>query len=206
MQPARPRRDNPRHVNVAVNRGALRLPWLDGPMDATQWLERIASELADLGQQEFVIVGEPEDSAPEPTGLLARLRSKASRSSPPSRWGQVLCVDEVLYAEFVGTQHIGGTCSPRASHSRSRPVSTFRPSATSRSRRFQTRTKVKCPCQAATVGFRSFSPSTSLRESTASASSSLASSAPQSASSPASHSLNAATSLPSSSLPASVSA
>ncbi len=78
-------------------------------MDATQWLERIASELADLGQQEFVIVGEPEAPAPEPAGLRARLRSKASRSSPPSRWGQVLCVDEVLYAEFVGTQHIGGT-------------------------------------------------------------------------------------------------
>ncbi|MBC7276229.1 hypothetical protein [Nocardioides sp.] len=77
-------------------------------MDATQWQERIASEFTGLGQREFVIVSEPEPSAPEPTGFLARLRSAASRSAP-SRWGQVLCEDEVLYAEFVGTQHIGGT-------------------------------------------------------------------------------------------------
>lgn len=33
-------------------------------MDATQWQERIASELADLGQQEFAVVGEPEPSQP----------------------------------------------------------------------------------------------------------------------------------------------
>jgi len=78
-------------------------------VDATQWQERIVSELAGLGQQEFVIIAEPSPSVPEPTGLLARLRSKASRSAPPSRWGQVLCVDSVLYAEFAGTQHIGGT-------------------------------------------------------------------------------------------------
>ncbi|GGU09680.1 TY-Chap domain-containing protein [Nocardioides albus] len=78
-------------------------------MDATQWQERITSELAGLRQQEFVIISEPEPSAPEPTGFLARLRSKASRSAAPSRWGQVLCVDDVLYAEFAGTQHIGGT-------------------------------------------------------------------------------------------------
>lgn len=78
-------------------------------MDAKQWQERITSELADLRQQEFVIIAEPEPAAPEPTGFLARLRSKASRSAAPSRWGQVLCVDEVLYAEFAGTQHIGGT-------------------------------------------------------------------------------------------------
>ena len=78
-------------------------------MDATQWHERITSELAGLGQQEFVIIAEPSPPAPEPTGFLARLRSKASRSAPPSRWGQVLCVDSVLYAEFAGTQHIGGT-------------------------------------------------------------------------------------------------
>ncbi|MEU6136070.1 hypothetical protein [Nocardioides sp. NPDC047086] len=78
-------------------------------MDATQWQERIASELAALGQQEFVIISEPSPPEPEPSGLLARLRSKASRSSAPSRWGQVLCVDEILYAEFTGTQHIGGT-------------------------------------------------------------------------------------------------
>lgn len=77
-------------------------------MDATQWHERITSELAGLGQQEFVIIAEPSPSVPEPTGLLARLRSKASRSAAPSRWGQVLCVDSVLYAEFAGTQHIGG--------------------------------------------------------------------------------------------------
>lgn len=77
-------------------------------MDATQWQQRITSELGELGQQEFVLVSEPEPPAPEPTGLLARLRSKASRSAAPSRWGQVLCVDEVLYAEFAGTQHIGG--------------------------------------------------------------------------------------------------
>ncbi|WP_406030443.1 hypothetical protein OG801_18730 [Nocardioides sp. NBC_00163] len=78
-------------------------------MDATQWQERIVSELAGLGQQEFVIIAEPSPSVPDPTGLLARLRSKASRSAPPSRWGQVLCVDSILYAEFAGTQHIGGT-------------------------------------------------------------------------------------------------
>ncbi|MFE6507738.1 hypothetical protein ACFVDI_07360 [Nocardioides sp. NPDC057767] len=78
-------------------------------MDATQWQERITSELAGLGQQEFVIIGEPEPPVPEPTGFLARLRSKASRSAAPSRWGQVLCVDEMLSAEFAGTQHIGGT-------------------------------------------------------------------------------------------------
>ncbi|MEU0312282.1 hypothetical protein [Nocardioides sp. NPDC006273] len=72
-----------------------------------QWQERITAELVGLGQQEFVIISEPEPSTPEPTGLLARLRSKASRSAP-SRWGQVLCVDEVLYAELAGTQHIGG--------------------------------------------------------------------------------------------------
>lgn len=78
-------------------------------MDTTQWQERITAELTGLGQQEFVIISEPEPAAPEPTGFLARLRSKASRSVPPSRWGQVLCVDEVLYAEFAGTQHIGGT-------------------------------------------------------------------------------------------------
>jgi hypothetical protein len=82
--------------------------WLDGRVDATQWQERIASELADLGQQEFVVVGEPEPAAPEPSGFLARLRSKASAPAP-FRWGQVLCVDEILYAEFTGTQHIGGT-------------------------------------------------------------------------------------------------
>ncbi len=78
-------------------------------MDATQWQDRITSELTGLGQQEFVIIAEPSPSVPEPSGLLARLRSKASRSVAPSRWGQVLCVDSVLYAEFVGTQHIGGT-------------------------------------------------------------------------------------------------
>lgn len=78
-------------------------------MDRTQWQERIAAELAGLGQQEFVIVSEPSPSVPEPTGFLARLRSKASRSAAPSRWGQVLCVDSILYAEFAGTQHIGGT-------------------------------------------------------------------------------------------------
>ncbi|TQL70305.1 hypothetical protein FB381_4235 [Nocardioides albertanoniae] len=77
-------------------------------MDATQWLERIASELADLGQQEFVIIGEPEPDPPSPTGLLGKLRSKVSKPAAPSRWGQVLCIDEVLYAEFAGTQHIGG--------------------------------------------------------------------------------------------------
>lgn len=76
-------------------------------MDATQWHERIASELADLGQQEFVLISEPEPEAPEPKGLLSRLRSKARPA--PSRWGQVLCVDGVLSAELVGTQHIGGT-------------------------------------------------------------------------------------------------
>ncbi|NGN92915.1 hypothetical protein G5C66_09225 [Nocardioides sp. KC13] len=75
-------------------------------MDATQWQQRITSELADLGQQEFVTIGEPEPPAPEPTGFLARLRSKPA---VPFRWGQVLCVDEVLFAEFAGTQHIGGT-------------------------------------------------------------------------------------------------
>ncbi|SDL08925.1 hypothetical protein SAMN05428985_10991 [Nocardioides sp. YR527] len=78
-------------------------------MDATQWQERITSELAGLGQQEFVIIKEPEPSVPEPTGFLARLRAKSSRSAAPSRWGQVLCVDEVLSAEFAGTQHIGGS-------------------------------------------------------------------------------------------------
>lgn len=78
-------------------------------MDTTQWQERITAELASLGQQEFVIIAEPSPSVPEPTGFLARLRSKSSRSTAPSRWGQVLCVDSVLYAEFVGTQHIGGT-------------------------------------------------------------------------------------------------
>ncbi|MFE3997212.1 hypothetical protein ACFX43_00225 [Nocardioides sp. YIM B13467] len=78
-------------------------------MDATQWQERITAELAGLGQQEFVIIAEPSPPAPEPTGFLARLRSKVSRPASPSRWGQVLCVDSVLYAEFVGTQHIGGT-------------------------------------------------------------------------------------------------
>ncbi|MET8521716.1 hypothetical protein [Nocardioides sp. NPDC004968] len=77
-------------------------------MDATQWHERITAELAGLGQQEFVIISEPSPPAPEPTGFLARLRSKSSRTVP-SRWGQVLCVDSVLYAEFAGTQHIGGT-------------------------------------------------------------------------------------------------
>ncbi|MFJ9392451.1 TY-Chap domain-containing protein [Nocardioides sp. NPDC101246] len=76
-------------------------------MDATQWQERITSELAGLGQQEFVIISEP--SPPEPTGFLARLRAKSSRSAAPSRWGQVLCVDGVLSAEFAGTQHIGGS-------------------------------------------------------------------------------------------------
>ncbi|WP_406024074.1 hypothetical protein OH802_00410 [Nocardioides sp. NBC_00850] len=76
-------------------------------MDATQWQERITAELAGLVQQEFVIIAEPSPPAPEPTGLLARLRSKSSRTVP-SRWGQVLCVDSVLYAEFAGTQHIGG--------------------------------------------------------------------------------------------------
>lgn len=79
-----------------------------GHVDATPWQERITSELADLGQREFVIISEPEPAAPEPTGFLGRLRSKASRSAP-SRWGQVLCEDEVLYAEFAGTQHIGGS-------------------------------------------------------------------------------------------------
>ncbi|MFD7073944.1 hypothetical protein ACFV9G_07000 [Nocardioides sp. NPDC059952] len=78
-------------------------------MDATQWQERITSELAGLGQQEFVIIGEPSPPAPAPTGFLARLRAKSSRSAAPSRWGQVLCVDEVLYAEFAGTQHVGGS-------------------------------------------------------------------------------------------------
>lgn len=78
-------------------------------MDATQWQQRITADLAGLGQQEFVIISEPEPPAPEPTGFLARLRSKASRSVAPSRWGQVLCVDEMLSAEFAGTQHIGGT-------------------------------------------------------------------------------------------------
>lgn len=78
-------------------------------MDATQWQERIVAELAGLGQQEFVIVSEPAPSAPEPSGLFARLRAKSSRSAAPSRWGQVLCVDSILYAEFAGTQHIGGT-------------------------------------------------------------------------------------------------
>ncbi|MFE6644983.1 hypothetical protein ACFVJS_00375 [Nocardioides sp. NPDC057772] len=74
-------------------------------MDATQWQQRITSELADLGQQEFVIIGEPQPPAPEPTGFLARFRSKPVA---PFRWGQVLCVDEALYAEFAGTRHIGG--------------------------------------------------------------------------------------------------
>lgn len=78
-------------------------------MDAIQWQERITSELAALGQQEFVIIGEPEPPAPEPTGFLGRLKAKVSSPVAPSRWGQVLCVDEVLYAEFAGTQHIGGT-------------------------------------------------------------------------------------------------
>ncbi|EGD40932.1 hypothetical protein NBCG_04632 [Nocardioidaceae bacterium Broad-1] len=82
---------------------------MDGRVDATQWQQRITAELAGLGQQEFVIISEPEPPAPEPTGFLARLRSKASRSAAPSRWGQVLCVDEMLSAEFAGTQHIGGT-------------------------------------------------------------------------------------------------
>lgn len=77
-------------------------------MDETQWLERITSELADLGQQEFLIMAEPEPAQAEPAGLLGRLRSKVSKPVVPSRWGQVLCIDEVLYAEFVGTQHIGG--------------------------------------------------------------------------------------------------
>jgi hypothetical protein len=78
-------------------------------VDATQWQDRITSELAGLGQQEFVIIAEPSPSVPEPTGFLARLRSKSSGSVAPSRWGQVLCVDSVLYAEFGGTQHIGGS-------------------------------------------------------------------------------------------------
>lgn len=78
-------------------------------MDATQWQERITTELTGLGQQEFVIIAEPAPAVPELTGFLARLRSKASRASAPSRWGQVLCVDGILYAEFAGTQHIGGT-------------------------------------------------------------------------------------------------
>jgi hypothetical protein len=77
-------------------------------VDATQWQERITSELAGLGQQEFVTIGEPEPTPPEPTGFMARLKSKVSPPVAPSRWGQVLCVDEVLYAEFAGTQHIGG--------------------------------------------------------------------------------------------------
>ncbi|MGH3350233.1 MAG: TY-Chap domain-containing protein [Nocardioides sp.] len=78
-------------------------------MDATHWLERITSELADLGQQEFLVIAEPDPTPPEPAGFLGKLRSKVSRSTTPSRWGQVLCVDEVLYAEFAGTQHVGGT-------------------------------------------------------------------------------------------------
>lgn len=83
-------------------------------MDATQWQVRIASELADLGQQEFVIISEPSPPAAPPTGLLARLRAKVSGSTAPSRWGQVLCVDEVLCAEFAGTQHIGGAWAASA--------------------------------------------------------------------------------------------
>ena len=48
-----------------------------------------------MGQQEFMILGEPEAKAPEPSGLLARLRARVSRPEVPSRWGQVLCIDEL---------------------------------------------------------------------------------------------------------------
>lgn len=74
-------------------------------MDATYWRERITSALVALGQEQTMVVGEPE-AAPEKNGILTKLRSKAH--SAPRRWGQALCVDEVLYVEFEGTQHIGG--------------------------------------------------------------------------------------------------
>lgn len=86
-------------------------------MDATQWQERITSELAGLGQQEFVIIREPVPAPPEPTGFMAKVKAKVSKPVAPSRWGQVLCLDEVLYAEFAGTQHIGGIwAAPIAQH------------------------------------------------------------------------------------------
>lgn len=78
-------------------------------MDATYWRGRIASELSTLDQQEFVIVGEPEEEPAVPTGLLGKVKAKVKKPTVPSRWGQVLCLDEVLFAEFVGTTHIGGT-------------------------------------------------------------------------------------------------
>ena len=103
-------------------------------MDATQWLERLTSDLADLGQQEFLIIGEPEPTPPEPVGFLAKVRSKVSKPVAPSRWGQVLCIDEVLYAEFAGTQHVGGIWeAPADQHEALRAAGWLAPNETRKS-------------------------------------------------------------------------
>lgn len=64
---------------------------------------RLDQELAELGDEEFVLVGEPVGPPGPPRGLLRR------RSSPaPTRYAQVVRRGDHWYAECVGATSFGG--------------------------------------------------------------------------------------------------
>ena len=64
---------------------------------------RLDQELAELGDEEFVLVGEPVGPPGPPRGLLRR------RSSPaPTRYAQVVRRGDHWYAECVGATTFGG--------------------------------------------------------------------------------------------------
>lgn len=67
--------------------------------------DRLGAAIAALEPEQFMIAGEPEPE-PEPArGVLARLRP---RHAAPTRYVQVLRVDDQILAEAVGSESFGG--------------------------------------------------------------------------------------------------
>ena len=87
----------------------------------TSWEDvraRLARELLTLGDDEFVVVGEPEPAAAPARGLLRRRPAPA-----PTRYVQVRRDDEHWYAECVGATSFGGDWDvDEATHDRLRDL------------------------------------------------------------------------------------
>ncbi|NYD40534.1 TY-Chap domain-containing protein [Nocardioides panaciterrulae] len=95
-----------------------------GDTTCEQVEKHLARTLADLGVNEFVIVGEPQPPAPPRTGLLRR-----RPAPPPSRYVQFRRDDETAwYGECVGATRFGGDWEvPEEVHDRLRSLGWLAP-------------------------------------------------------------------------------
>jgi hypothetical protein len=71
----------------------------------TDLTDRLRAAIAALESDQFLVAGEPEPEADPARGFLVRLRP---RRAAPTRYVQLLRMDDLLLAEAVGAESFGG--------------------------------------------------------------------------------------------------